>query len=149
MTTEQRRRDLETALHERRDFLEIRSDSALCRQFINGELPASDLEHVVDVVDEMHFFYNLTSYASIIRGMRTQRREWDRFVENRAYCKRQYRNDNPFHDEEDLTSESDYEEAEEDERRKIAKRKALAKWISGNPDCLQHLPRTLAPKYSK
>jgi hypothetical protein len=136
---ERRRQELEVALHERGDFLEIRPDSIRCSQFINGEIPASHLEEIVDTMDEMYFFHNRTSYSRILRSLRTEQRGLDRFTENRAYCRRQYRNES--------SDESDSEEeGQEEHRREIAKRKALTSWIRKNP-FLQHLPRTLVPNF--
>lgn len=66
-----RHRTLRRALAER--GLEIRRDSVACRRYLDAT--RDDLEAVVDVMDEMRFFFERTDYSTIAQRLRP-RRTW-------------------------------------------------------------------------
>jgi hypothetical protein len=57
---QQRKNQLVMALAER--GLELRSDSTLCERYINGD-QAYTLQNLVNIMDEMRFYFNHTRYA--------------------------------------------------------------------------------------
>ena len=148
---EDRARILSEALHARRPWLVLRKDSTLCARFIEGEWDAPSIKHVVDVAEEMHFLYERTEYPSILRDLRRSDRGMDRDFGNSRYWRKRemYRDglieymDDCTPDCSDIEDEDEYEEREEENRRQIAKKNALKRWLrshSNSSDIAAYLP---------
>ena len=115
---------------------ELRSDSVLCRRFIQGDSTLT-MEDVVDETEEIRFFYNETEYPRILQGMRRDARgerdfydrEFERDFGSRDYWRRRER----YRDGLDSDEDSDEEDEEfEENLRKSAKDKALRIWRRKN-----------------
>jgi hypothetical protein len=87
---------LSAALAER--GLRLRGDSSVCKQYVNGA--RDDLDDVVDIMDEMRFYYERTAYPKLLQ--RAPRR-WNDYREYREY--RDYR---------DYDDDDDYSDSDED-----------------------------------
>ena len=100
--------------------LKLRYDSVVCDMFICGTSDRS-LEEVVEITQEINFYYKYTDYQNILRGMR-------RF------------NMRHYNDSDDDDSEEEYDE---EEIRQKSKHQALQRWIKSNPGNLDALPMSL------
>jgi hypothetical protein len=114
----ERRATLVKALAQKQ--LKLRYDSIVCEMYIYGKSDRS-IEEVVEITEEIDFYYKHTDYQNILRGMR-------------RFNMRHY-------DYSDGDSEEEYEE--EEEIRLKSKHQALQRWIKLNPDNLDMLPLSL------
>jgi len=70
---QERESQLVEALRER--GLERRSDSRLCDEYVEGR-SEYDLDHIVDIMEEMRFYYRRTRYVHHVKRIKNEHREW-------------------------------------------------------------------------